>query len=1302
MIKQFHLLLLCLGIALLMANPIFSEEPARDKRAKAKYPDLTKSEPWKKPKKKGHYNLGPTGLVGWMVGGDDGFQIEVSIVFPDSPASGLIKQGDVIIGLNGKKFKQGGSLLEVLGAAINEAEKDENKGKLSFMIWRNLNWDLRNRTIDMKNIDVNDLFIKMSDDQDSQLHDWMSDKQKKDATDKMIYGEVKGVFKTIELTIPILGTFSESTPYDCGKSEKIIERGLALIRKQCSKNNRISGRYWMQGHALLASGTPEDLALVKKLVHNSHWFKPDRKISEWGFHYGSWHSGYQLVFGSEYYMKTGDKYILPALTEIAIKTSGGQTYGGSWSHSFSARSFNFGKINGRATGYGSMNQAGGPCFLGLVMARKAGIKDIAVDAAIARSIRFYSAFSENGAAGYGMGSAVGYADSNGKNGPPAFAFKLLGRKSDAQYFAWCQSVASWWKHSGHCGGSWGAMWRTFGAGLGGPLSVKAYHKKHRNYYAVGRRYDGGWVWHDGTGGPGFEGNGTALNVLRYIVTRQQTYLTGKDPMPETQLTEERFEDVVDGQAPNDAMDKFVAKFSNEQLLTKFRTFYPKMRNIYAKELGKRYKEGKAPDLISKLLVLLKHKDPRKRAAGVITLAECGEAIVRKHLPAMLTMFDDNREFVRLNAVRAIAKHYSALEKKAIEPLMELLTRKQYWEILNDSNNVPRAAINILFGENSIFKEKTYDLGIDIQVTRDTLERSFSLDSGRHEVLIAIKTWSKKQVLDMAGPITYGAEYMQYNDMMEAGAPLIYGKIILKKHGLNRELAEACVYDLHALEQLPRSFYLRAKGKANEPYVGKDLFELKGEARHTLPQLRRYLTRTPNTPKPNKKNPDPLRLYKIIRTIENDTSSGPTPSARKEVETIFKSECASLKGKDEIVKYCRSQLKPSRKTYFRQLTAMNELVRQLHSKALVDLLPYVYHEQWRWRNHSRLLIKTLSSDVNAELIKQFNQSADTEIKAGIMACMTLRADKQFGEVALNALKNESNKVKAEAIQCLVASTGLSHLKMIIASMRGLKSEIVLGGYEEALLRCKGNVQQEKLVSKALVSIIRKSRSIARASIYYVLANIGGESNLSLLKKVSRTKSENDFKNVVSAVSFSHDPKATDWILSVLKDNSATKRAHVVADIGLRRMVISEKGIGTNNEKGAINFAKEALKTVRSPAIIRMLGSIGTPVCSELLFEYMKKGPAEVTEATAQNLLYMGRQMSVDEPLKKRKRLSELLGEVSEMYTVSQTRSGTMNVDNRNEDYYKALKKGEEASTLMLKLFDPEKEGEGRRIDFDLDI
>jgi hypothetical protein len=1302
LIKKFFLLQLCLVCAILMTGTVFSDAPVRDKRLKAKYPDLTKSEPWKKPKKKGHYNLGPTGLVGWMVGGDDGFQIEVSIVFPDSPASGLIKQGDVIIGLNGKKFNQGGSLLEVLGAAINEAEKDENKGKLSFMIWRNLNWDLRNRTVDMKNIDVNDLFIKMSDDQDSQLHDWMNKEQKEESTKKMIYGEVKGVFKTIKLTIPVLGTFSESTPYNCPKSEKIIERGLALIRKQCSKKNRISGRYWMQGHALLASGTPEDLALVKKLVHNSHWFKPDRKISEWGFHYGSWHSGYQLVFGSEYYMKTGDKYILPALTEIAIKTSGGQTYGGSWSHSFSARSFNFGKINGRATGYGAMNQAGGPCFLGLVMARKAGIKDIAVDAAIARSIRFYSGFSENGAAGYGMGSAVGYADSNGKNGPPAFAFKLLGRKTDAQYFAWCQSVASWWKHGGHCGGSWGAMWRTFGAGLGGPLSVKAYHKKHRNYYAVGRRYDGGWVWHDGTGGPGFEGNGNALNVLRYIVTRQKTYLTGKDPMPETQLTEERFEDVVDGQAPNNAMGKFVAQFSNEQLLTKFRTFYPKMREIYAKELGKRYQEGKAPDLISKLLVLLRHKDPRKRAAGVITLAECGEAIVRKHLATMLTLFDDNREFVRLNAVRAIAKHYSALEKKAIEPLMELLTRKQYWEILNDSNNVPRTAINILFGENSIFKEKTYDLGVDAQVTRDTLERSLSLDSGRHEVLKAIKPWSKKQVLDMAGPITYGAEYMQYNDMMEAGAPLIYGKQILKQHGLNRELAESCVYDLHALEQLPRSFYLRARGKANIPFISKPLLELKGQARHTLPQLKRFLTRAPNTPKPDKKFPDPIRLYRIIRDIERDSSSPVPYSAHQEVQKLFKAKVATLKGKDAIATYSRSLLKPTRKTYFRQLAAMDELVKQLDSEALVDLLPYVYHEQWRWRNHSRSLIKKMTSKVNAELIKQFNKSTDTETKAGIMACMTLRTDKQFSEIALHALKNERNRVKAEAIQTLVASTGLKHLKIIIESMRGLKSEIVLGGYEQALLSCKGNSQQEQLISKALISIIRKSRSTARASIYYVLAMLGGKSNLAILNKVSSTKSESDFKNVVSAVSFSRDPLATEWIIDIIKSNSATKRAHSATDIGLRRMVISEKGVGSKSEEAAFNFAKEVLKVVRSPAIFRMLGSIDTPRCSELLFEYMKKGPEEITEVTAQNLLYMGRQMSPDAPLKKRKRLSELLGEVSEMYTVSQTRSGTMNVDNRNEDYYKALKSSEEASTLMLKLFDPEKEGEGRRIDFDLDI
>jgi len=557
-------------ISLLVCSSYFAE--AAKKKKSGNYPDLTKGEKWEKPKSKGgngqfgRFMLGPTGLMSFMIGGETGSQILIDMILPNSPAAGKFKVGDIILGVNGKRFKQGENMCEVIGAAINEAEKEENKGKISFMIWRDKNWLIRNGAVDMSKVDVDDLFKAIDDDAAGDIEGWMNKDQKDKSFQNMQDSKapIEATEFNVDLTLKVMGSFSDTAPYNCKKTEKLLEGALEAVRRNAKKKFHF-GRHWLGGHALLASGTPEDLELVKKVVHKSGTFKPDRFISTWGYGMGSWRCGYAMVFGAEYYFKTGDKYILPALREIATKTAMGQTYGGSWSHSFSARSFNMGKINMRASGYGAMNQAGGPCFLGLVMCKKAGITNEHIEKAIAKSRKFYGAISEIGATPYGMHPTANYADSNGKNGPPAYAFKLLGEVTDAEYFARCQAVASIWGHGGHGGGSWGAIWRTIGACLNGPEAVKYYHKDRTNWYAMARRFDGGFVVHYPGGGPTFHDDPNALYALRYMGDRGTTYLTGKDPMKELQLTPEGMQDIIDGNTGNATMQEWVDTLSNEDL-----------------------------------------------------------------------------------------------------------------------------------------------------------------------------------------------------------------------------------------------------------------------------------------------------------------------------------------------------------------------------------------------------------------------------------------------------------------------------------------------------------------------------------------------------------------------------------------------------------------------------------------------------------------------------------------------------------------------------------------------------------------
>ena len=63
---------------------------------------------------------------------------------------------------------------------------------------------------------------------------------------------------------------------------------------------------------------------------------------------------------------------------LALEAAKGQSAVGSWGHGFAIP-------DGRLGGYGMMNSPGVPLTISLVLARKAGVKDPAVDLAIERS-----------------------------------------------------------------------------------------------------------------------------------------------------------------------------------------------------------------------------------------------------------------------------------------------------------------------------------------------------------------------------------------------------------------------------------------------------------------------------------------------------------------------------------------------------------------------------------------------------------------------------------------------------------------------------------------------------------------------------------------------------------------------------------------------------------------------------------------------------------------------------------------------------------------------------------------------------
>jgi len=147
------------------------------------------------------WTLGSTGARGWIYSGNGqtaaSRQILVTAVDTGSPADGVLRVNDVILGVNGKAFADDARIL--LARAITAAE--ERSGVLRLLRWR--------------------------------------DGQSADA----------------DLKLPVLGVYSATAPYNCPKSKAIFEQGCRLIAKDGLKRADIP--IDLNALALLASGNNE-------------------------------------------------------------------------------------------------------------------------------------------------------------------------------------------------------------------------------------------------------------------------------------------------------------------------------------------------------------------------------------------------------------------------------------------------------------------------------------------------------------------------------------------------------------------------------------------------------------------------------------------------------------------------------------------------------------------------------------------------------------------------------------------------------------------------------------------------------------------------------------------------------------------------------------------------------------------------------------------------------------------------------------------------------------------------------------
>ena len=236
------------------------------------------------------WTLGATGARGWIysekLSTSEARQIAITKVAIGSPADGILKVGDVILGVAGKAFSY--DPRTELGKALTVAESEAGAGDLVLTRWRG------------------------------------------------------GKVEEVKLKLPVLGSYSATAPFDCPKSKRILEQGCAALAKRVAspgyKENPISRS--LNALALLASGDPKYLPLVKTETAWAAEFSSDGMQT--------WYYGYLISLLAEYKMAAGDESVVPGMRRLALEAANGQSLVGSWGHKFATpdgRLYGYGMMN---------------------------------------------------------------------------------------------------------------------------------------------------------------------------------------------------------------------------------------------------------------------------------------------------------------------------------------------------------------------------------------------------------------------------------------------------------------------------------------------------------------------------------------------------------------------------------------------------------------------------------------------------------------------------------------------------------------------------------------------------------------------------------------------------------------------------------------------------------------------------------------------------------------------------------------------------------------------------------------------
>ena len=608
-----------------------------------------KTDPLASPVYGQSYNLGATGLRGWIFidrnnMGADGLQtapsrqILVTVVGSGTPASGMLAVDDVILGAKGgtgtvPAFTS--DCRKALGWALGDAETAANAGVLSLLRWR------------------------------------------------------AGTTTTVSITLPVMGSYTASAPYDCPKSALILANARNFLVAQLIANpsfltNNLAGA--VNALALLGGVAPADpnyATVHSRLQAFAHGLTPQAPLTGCD----TWNWGYIDIFLSEYYLRsladgTADASVLPTINAYTVALAKGQSMYGTYGHR-GAEQHADGSLHGSIAWYGPVNSAGIPANIGVVMGRKALLAggqpiDAEIDPAIQRADNFFGWYVNKGSIPYGAHEP--YSNGHASNGKDAMCAVLFGlqdsRPAEAEFFTRVTTAGCTGREYGHTGQGFSYLWGAMGSNMGGQAAAAAYLNNVRWHLDLERRSDGSFVYDGGEQyGAGTTADGTYLGtselyggmiptawyVLTYALPLQRLYLTGSNANPANTLDATKVaHSIAAATYKFDCTD--TVNFPIPRLMTDLGDYDPAIRSYAATELANRTLT--TPDQTS-LITLAEGSDANTRMGACETL---GLRLTTAALPALGRRLSDSDYWVRGKAANAL-RNFGTAASPQLTPML---------------------------------------------------------------------------------------------------------------------------------------------------------------------------------------------------------------------------------------------------------------------------------------------------------------------------------------------------------------------------------------------------------------------------------------------------------------------------------------------------------------------------------------------------------------------------------------------------------------------------------------------------------